>query len=140
MLTKLFYTSTEAKKNFIQSMLQGMIRLLRLNSLTEESTLSLIESNSKFPHQHRALPGAPVRPIVPHLDQPPQGPLPQDHPATPLSFDNSLLNESLDLANKIVEEAVAPQLKEEMQKFKDYGSDIIAAFLTNFLERSGAAA
>ena len=48
MLTKLFYTSTEAKKNFIQSMLQGMIRLLRLNSLTEESTLSLIESNSKF--------------------------------------------------------------------------------------------
>lgn len=31
---------------------------------------------------------------------------------------------------------MAPQLKEEIQKFKDYGSDIIAAFLTNFLERS----
>ena len=31
---------------------------------------------------------------------------------TPLTFDNSLLNECLDLAAKIVEEAVTPQLKE----------------------------
>ena len=136
MLTKLFYSSNEVKKNFIQSMLQGMVKILKIDSLTEETVLSLIESNSKFLinielYQIREF-DAEFQAWIIQLKTIFIAVIEK----TPLSFDNSLLNECLELASKIVEESVSPQLKAELTKFKDFGSEIVSIFLKNFFERS----
>ena len=102
MLTKLFYSSTQLKNEFILTMIRGINRIFRLSNLNEETLLSLLESNSKFLinielYQIRSIDDEFKQWITQLKDI-----FIKIIKCTSISFDNSLLCECLELANKIV--------------------------------------
>ena len=48
MMSKLTYTSTEVKKIFITTVLEGMVMLFNVKNITERGLLYLLEANIKF--------------------------------------------------------------------------------------------
>jgi hypothetical protein len=48
MMSKLTYCSHEAKRSFIENVLDGMLRLLSFNNITEKALQYLLEANVKF--------------------------------------------------------------------------------------------
>ena len=102
MLTKLFYSSTQLKNEFILTMIRGINRIFRRSNLNEETLLSLLESNSKFLinielYQIRSIDDEFKQWITQLKDI-----FIKIIKCTSISFDNSLLCECLELANKIV--------------------------------------